>query len=126
MSAKCRDYIGHLISDGERMPIPPFTIDGVLPPYVGPSGPGGAFEDLSPYEVSATEVVATLGATQNRQDILRNWLAHRGLLRDAGIQRGFQWLDGSFLEQKEPNDLDVVSFFIVLRMPLRLRTGALF
>lgn len=92
------------------MPIPPFTIDGVLPPYVGPSGPGGAFEDLSPYEVSATEVVATLGGTQNRQDILRKWLTHRDLLRASGIQQGFQWLDGSFLEQKEPNDLDLVSF----------------
>ncbi|MER3352774.1 MAG: hypothetical protein RLQ73_02290, partial [Hoeflea sp. D1-CHI-28] len=67
-------------------------------------------EDLSPYEVSVTEVVATLGSTQNRQDILRRWLSHRSLLRAAGIEQGFQWLDGSFLEQKEPNDLDTVSF----------------
>jgi hypothetical protein len=96
--------------DGERMPIPLFTIDGVLPPYVGPHGPGGAFEDLSPYEVSATEVVATFGTTHNRQDILRRWLDHRSQLRAAGIDCGFQWLDGSFLEQKEPNDLDTVSF----------------
>lgn len=35
---------------------------------------------------------------------------HRSLLRHAGIVKGFQWLDGSFLEQKEPNDLDTVSF----------------
>src|SRR5690606_3604995 len=94
---------------GGRMPIPHFTIDGVLPPYVGPNGPGGAFEDLSPYEVSATEVVTTFGTTQNRQDILRKWLQHRASLRAAGVVRGFQWLDGSFLEQKEPNDLDTVS-----------------
>lgn len=92
------------------MPISSFTIDGVLPPYVGPHGPGGAFEDLSPYEVSATEVVATLGGTHNRQDILRRWLDHRSRLRAAGIVRGYQWLDGSFLERKEPKDLDTVSF----------------
>lgn len=92
------------------MPIPSFTIDGVLPPYVGPHGPGGASEDLSPYEVSATEVVTTFGTTQNRQDILRRWLMHRGDLRAIGIVQGFQWLDGSFLENKEPNDLDTVSF----------------
>jgi hypothetical protein len=106
----CGYSLKHLSFDGERMPIPPFTIDGVLPPYVGPNGPGGAGEDLSPYEVSVTEVVATLGSTQNRQDILRRWLSHRSLLRAAGIEQGFQWLDGSFLEQKEPNDLDTVSF----------------
>lgn len=92
------------------MPIPSFTIDGVLPPYVGPNGPGGSFEDLSPYEVSAVEVVITLGNTENRRDILRKWLNYRSQLRAAGITEGFQWLDGSFLEQKEPNDLDTVSF----------------
>ncbi|WP_397463220.1 DUF6932 family protein [Rhizobium ruizarguesonis] len=77
------------------MPIPSFTIDGVLPPYVGSKAPGGAFEDLSPYEVSAPEVVSTLGTTQNRRDILRRWLNHRSELRAAGITQGFQWLDGS-------------------------------
>ncbi|WP_411962174.1 DUF6932 family protein [Mesorhizobium sp. CA4] len=92
------------------MPIPSFTIDGVLPPYVGPHGPGGAPEDLSPYEVSSVEVVTTFGTTDNRRDILRKWLDHRGQLRAAGIVQGFQWLDGSFLEAKEPNDLDTVSF----------------
>lgn len=92
------------------MPIPSFTIDGVLPPYIGSQGPGGAFHNLSPYEVSAIEVVTTFATTDNRRDILRKWLDHRSQLRSAGIGRGFQWLDGSFLEQKEPNDLDTVSF----------------
>jgi hypothetical protein len=76
------------------MPIPSFTIDGVLPPYVGPDGPGGGAEDMTPYAVSALEVVATLGLT----------------LRGVGFDRGFQWLDGSFVESKDPKDLDVVSF----------------
>ncbi|GAA4121512.1 DUF6932 family protein [Aminobacter aganoensis] len=92
------------------MPVPSFTIDGVLPPYVGLNGPGGAFEDLSPYEVSAVEVVTTFGTSPNRRDILRKWLDHRAALRAAGLARGFQWLDGSFVETKEPKDLDTVIF----------------
>jgi hypothetical protein len=92
------------------MPIPSFTIDGVLPPYVGPDGPGGGAEDMTPYAVSALEVVATLGLTDRRKTILRGWLRHRNALRSVGFGRGFQWLDGSFVENKDPRDLDVVSF----------------
>lgn len=92
------------------MPIPAFTIDGVLPPYVGPNGPGGAAEDMSPYVATALEVVTTLGASNERREILRGWLRHRADLRAIGFERGFQWLDGSFVEDKAPRDLDVVSF----------------
>lgn len=92
------------------MPIPAFTIDGVLPPYVGPDGPGGAAEDMSPYTVTALEVVTTLATSNERRDILRGWLRHRADLRAVGFERGFQWLDGSFVENKQPRDLDVVSF----------------
>ena len=62
------------------MPIPAFTIDGVLPPYVGPNGLGGASEDLSPYAVTAMEVVTTLALTEQRTGILRGWLRHRAAL----------------------------------------------
>ena len=53
------------------MPIPGFTIDGILPPFVGPNGPGGTPEDLSPYAVTAIEVVTTLALTDDRKKILR-------------------------------------------------------
>jgi hypothetical protein len=92
------------------MPIPTFTIDGVLPPYVGPAGPGGTAEDMSPYAVTALEVAITLGSSDQRKTILRGWLRHRAALRRAGFNRGFQWLGGSFVENKEPKDLDVVAF----------------
>ncbi len=92
------------------MPIPGFTIDGILPPFVGPNGPGGAPEDLSPYAVTAIEVVTTLALTDDRKKILRLWLRHRAALRAVGFERGFQWLDGSFVESKDPRDLDVVTF----------------
>jgi hypothetical protein len=92
------------------MPIPPFSIDGVLPPYVGASGPAGALRDMTPYLVTAVEVVSTLGTSPKRKEILSKWIAHRMALRAIGFQRGFQWLDGSFVETKEPSDLDVVTF----------------
>ncbi len=92
------------------MPIPAFTIDGVLPPYVGADGPGGAAEDMSPYVATALEVTSTLSLSASRKSILRGWLRHRAALRSVGFERGFQWLDGSFVESKDPKDLDVVSF----------------
>lgn len=92
------------------MPIPPFTIDGILPPYVGAHGPGGAPQDMTPYAVTALEVAVTLGTTDARREILRGWLRHRERLRAIGYDRGFQWVDGSFVEMKDPNDIDVVSF----------------
>ncbi len=92
------------------MPIPGFNINDVLPPYTGPTGPGGAPDDMSPYEVSATEVVTTFSTTPERQSILHGWLAHRAALRSLGFMRGFQWLDGSFVEKKDPRDLDIVTF----------------
>jgi hypothetical protein len=92
------------------MPIPPFSIDGVLPPYVGNSGPGGPPQDMTPYMVTAVEVVSTLGTDAGRQTILSRWLGHRDALRALGFQHGFQWLDGSFVENTDPNDLDIVTF----------------
>lgn len=92
------------------MPIPGFTIDGVLPPFVGPDGPGGAPEDLSPYSTTASEVVTNFGTTVVRREILEGWLSHRTGLRAIGFDRGFQWLDGSFVENKEPGDLDIIAF----------------
>jgi hypothetical protein len=116
------------------MPIPSFTIDGVLPPYVGPNGPGGAAEDMSPYVATAFEVVTTLASSPERRDILRGWLNHRADLRAIGFERGFQWLDGSFVEDKQPRDLDVVSFLYrpqIIQTPQQLlmvmrANGALF
>lgn len=102
------------------MPVPSFTIDGVLPPFVGPNGPGGAPEDLSPYLTTAAEVVTTLATSPTRRTILKGWLNHRASLRAIGFDRGFQWLDGSFVEDKEPQDLDIVAF---LYRPPGIRDG---
>jgi hypothetical protein len=78
---------------------------------------------MSPYAVTAAEVTQTLGTSLNRIGILRGWLGHRAALRALGLRRGFQWLDGSFVEAKEPQDIDAVSF---LRRPIGLEDPATF
>lgn len=91
------------------MSIPGFTIDGIIPPFTG-KGPGDDPSFMSPYEADALEVVLRFGTSEKRREILGKWLNHRAALRGIGFEMGFQWLDGSFLEEKEPNDLDIVSF----------------
>jgi hypothetical protein len=89
------------------MPLPDFNIDGVLPPFMGANGPGGHLEDLSPYKVSVLDVAQGLSSTDARKSILRGWLLHRRALRAIGFDKGFQWVDGSFVERdKEPKDID--------------------
>jgi hypothetical protein len=78
---------------------------------------------MSPYVVTATELVATLATTDKRKVILRRWLQHRAALRALGFDRGFQWIDGSFVENKEPQDVDVVAF--LYRPPGIVNAGAL-
>jgi hypothetical protein len=109
-SSPAKTFNHRLKKHGGRMPIPAFTIDGVLPPYIGADGPGGAHHDMSPYLTTSLEVVVTFGTSPGRRDILKGWLTHRASLRKLGFINGFQWLDGSFVEQKEPGDIDVMSF----------------
>jgi len=94
--------------------IPPFNSSGVLPPYLAePTSTSGR----SPYEATPTEVVARFAASASRRLILRGWLDYRAELRSAGFGEGYQWLDGSFVEDVErtrgrpPNDIDVVTFY---------------
>src|ERR1019366_3960070 len=89
--------------------IPQSTIDGVLPPFKG-IDPGDDHALMSPHVVGPVEVGQRFGTTEQRKAILRNWLEHRAALRRLGIDRRFQWLDGSFVEEKDPHDLDLVTF----------------
>lgn len=98
------------------MPIPDFDHNGVLPPHLGlPTDP----RQISPYPVTALEVCERFGASLERRAILRGWLELRDKLRQLGQVSGFQWIDGSFLEDVEarrgsaPNDIDVVSFLSI-------------
>lgn len=93
--------------------IPEFNHSFVLPPFVG--------EQLtqaqsSPYHVTALELVQRFATSPERGALLRGLLNYRAALRGLGFVDGFQWLDGSFVENVEahqsrpPRDVDVVTF----------------
>ena len=94
--------------------IPVFNESNVLPPFSG--GSPALPTALSPYSASMFEVFARFGSTPERKAILVGLLGYRQALRDRGLIEGFQWIDGSFVENVEvsrgrpPADVDVVTF----------------
>lgn len=95
------------------MPIPPFDgILNVLPPHLGNPTVGS---ELSPYSCTVVELCERFATSPERKQILEGFLSLRKELIALGF-RGFQWLDGSFLENIEvqevraPKDIDVVTF----------------
>lgn len=74
--------------------------------------PGHSIE-RSPYQVRMIDVAETFSFSEKRRVILKGLLSYRKALYDAGILLGFQWINGSFmeniemLEQRAPNDMDV-------------------
>jgi hypothetical protein len=94
--------------------LPSWNALGLIPPIdeQQPTSP-----ERSPYAVSLTDFVLRFGQTQPRRVVLAGFLKYRSELHAAGLVSGFQWLDGSFLENVEvlearaPNDIDVVTFF---------------
>ena len=75
----------------------------------------------SPYRVSLVEVMERFGSSEARRGLLSGLLDFRAELHQAGLTEGFQWIDGSFVEDLErtrqdfpiPRDIDVVTFFYV-------------
>ncbi|WP_211530967.1 DUF6932 family protein [Methanocalculus chunghsingensis] len=98
----------------ERDAIPQWNSDGVIPP-VNVHDP--ISHDRSPYSVSFTDIILRFGITPRRQAILKGLLEFRSALYTVGLIRGFQWIDGSFLEdierreERDPEDIDLVTFF---------------
>ncbi|MFL6760807.1 DUF6932 family protein [Sphingomonas sp.] len=97
------------------MTIPAFDLGGVLPPFIGTEP--GTFASQSPYKTTPEDLIIRFGSSPPRNEILRGLLTYRDQLRSAGLQEGFQWIDGSFVEDKEktkglaPGDVDVVTLF---------------
>jgi hypothetical protein len=95
------------------VPIPVWTAEGVLPP-IDATNPTSSHR--APYPVSLYDVVVRFGTSPARCAILEGFLNHRAALHANGYRSGFQWLDGSFMEDIEvlesriPKDMDVVSF----------------
>jgi hypothetical protein len=94
--------------------IPAWNSAGVLPP-IRPNVLGSS-PDRSPYVVELAVLFDRFATSPERMAILDGLLRFRADLHAAGITSGFQWLDGSFLEQVEalegraPRDMDVVTF----------------
>lgn len=90
--------------------IPAFNAHGVLPPE------GGQPSTRAPYDSDMVTFCQHFGTTGARRELLRGLLEFRGRLRTAGLNEGFQWLNGSFAEDVErlrgrsPADIDVVTF----------------
>lgn len=101
------------------MPIPDFGLGNVLPPFLA-NDVVGAFAPRSPYSATMSELVTRFATSPERAAILRGLLHFRDEIRNLGFSTGFQWIDGSFVEQCEvvkgrpPSDVDVVS---VMRRP---------
>ncbi len=95
--------------------IPAHNHSGVLPPFVPGSSPS-AKGAMAPYKVSLLEVAHRFSNGSARLEIIQGLVAYRAELRNEGITSGFQWLDGSFVEDIEaikgrpPNDVDVITF----------------
>jgi hypothetical protein len=97
-----------------QVAIPPWNASGLLPPanFALPTS-----AERSPYTVSLVDLVSRFATSPERIAILDGFLRYRTRLHAAGLAEGFQWLDGSFVEQVEvrdqraPRDIDVVTFY---------------
>jgi len=95
--------------------IPPWNMEGLIPP-IRPNS-SGTSPERSPYRITATALVEQFGISSDRLDLLQGFLDYRQALYAAGLVQGFQWIDGSFMEDVEnhegrsPNDTDVVTYF---------------
>lgn len=97
------------------MTIPAWDSRGVLPP-VRP-GEEGASSERSPYKCSLESLIDRFGVTDHRLGLLNKLLDYREALHNAGLIEGFQWINGSFVQDIErqdsrpPNDIDIVTHF---------------
>ncbi|EPK8553330.1 DUF6932 family protein [Pseudomonas aeruginosa] len=93
--------------------IPLWNHQGIIPP-IDESNPTSPVR--APYQTDMVQIVERYATTFERCDVLEGFLSHRAQIHRMGIASGFQWLDGSFMENVEllegrhPNDMDVVMF----------------
>ena len=95
-------------------PIPEFDHNLVLPPHLGNPT---LIDQISPYKCTTIELCERFATSPERIEILKGLLTFRLRLHELNLLKGFQWLDGSFLEDVEirekraPNDLDAVTIY---------------
>jgi hypothetical protein len=105
--------------------IPPLTVDGILPPFVGTTTPTSA--SMAPYACTLVEAARRFCTSRARVAIFLGLLEYRAALANLGFVQGIQWLSGSFLEDierletRDPRDVDIVTFCVP---PANCRTPA--
>ena len=110
-------------------PIPTFDHNLVLPPHLGDPTD---LRQLSPYPCTTVDLCQRFGTTPERREILGKFLDFRARLNSEGVTTGYQWLDGSFLEDVEtregraPRDLDVVTVFWGYDLSFQINLGKQF
>ncbi len=77
---------------------PNWDITGVMAP-IDRFAPTAAVH--SPYNATLHDFVLHFATSRERCKILRGFLNYRALLHSAGITKGFQWLDGSLIENSQ-------------------------
>ena len=100
--------------------IPDWDNNKVLPP-IHPNTPAGEEHDSlyrSPYVAPLVEFITRFATTPQRVALAGKFLEYRAALHQWEISEGFQWINGSFVENVEqrspshtPRDIDVVTFF---------------
>lgn len=97
------------------MIIPDFAPNGALPPFIdgNPTDPA----KRSPFKVDIFQLVDRFCTTRRRAELLMGLNAYRKHLFQGGFISGYQWIDGSFVEDVEenrgrpPSDIDIVTLF---------------
>jgi len=94
--------------------IPTHNQSGVLPPFLGSSP--SVINLMAPYKVTLLEVAQRFASSSARRAIIQGLVSYRAELLKEGIVSGFQWIDGSFVEDIErnagrpPTDVDIITF----------------
>ena len=102
------------------MTIPDWDLNRVLPP-IHPDTPKGKEHDLyyrAPYVAQLEEFISRFANTPQRVQLAERFLDYRTAIHRWAITEGFQWINGSFVENVEqgsnpriPEDVDVVTFY---------------
>lgn len=93
--------------------IPDFTASHALPPFLGSTPDDRAAQ--SPFHTTMDEVVQRFAKTPARCAILEGLLNFREVIIALGFNDGYQWIDGSFVENvevsqnRDPGDADIVT-----------------
>lgn len=104
------------------MVIPDWNDQHVIPTVRDvPEDEQGLPINRSPFGATLQELVQYFAITPERITLIRDLMNYRDALYAAGVDDGFQWINGSFVEHVEardrpgkepkPYDIDVVTFY---------------